>query len=243
VTGSSAAVPAGWLQPAGPDERGGLRSYLSRLVGLDDRAAVRLQGTGTVVGVWGGPPLGVLTLRPVGLAHPTVPGLDLTLSAQRLLERVDGAGRDGPVALPPPVPGPAWAGLLPPRGGWDEVAVVPSSSVHDAVRVGVEAFRRRVDLLPVDERQRPALEAVAEQVWNQPLLAGIPLRAAHAAQLTGLLSVDGQVRAYSCGPWLRLSCPGGSVALRRDGGTGLGLDLGVWALLADSVEVPADRTV
>ncbi len=230
---------------AGADEWAGLRAYLVRLVGLDDRGAVRVQGAATVLGVWGGPPLDVVTLRPVALAGPLAEPLDATVSAQRLLERLDavapeGAPRDAPpevsepvpVELPAAVPGPAWAGLLPPRGGWRQLAAVPAASVHDAVRMGVESFRRRVDLLPVDARPRAALEAVAAEIWARPVVAGVPLRAAHAAELTGLLSREGEVRALESGPWVRLACPGGSVALRPDGsGTGLGLDLGVWSLL------------
>ncbi len=228
----TAAGPTGLLLAA-PDERAGLRAYLTRLVWLDDRGAVRLQGSATVLGAWGGPPLAVVTLRPVALGEPLPAPLDVTVSAQRLLERLGSEAQDGDrLELPPPVPGPAWAGLLPPRSGWTELAVVPAASVHDAVRVGVDAFRRRVDLLPEDDRPRAALDAIADEIWARPVVAGVPLRAAHAADLTGLLSRDGEVRAYESGPWLRLACPGGSVALRRDGGgTGLGVDLGVWSLL------------
>jgi hypothetical protein len=227
------------LQLAGPDEWAGLRAYLTRLVGLDDRGAVRLQGEATVLGVWGGPPLDVVTLRPVALAEPLPDPLDTTVSAKRLLERLEAAApvpdQDPsagiPAELPATVSGPAWAGLLPPRSGWNQLAVVPAASVQDAVRVGIEAFRRRVDLLPEGDRPRAALEVVAAEIWARPVVAGVPLRAAHAAELTGLLARDGEVRALESGPWVRLACPGGSVALRRDGaGPGLGLDLGVWSL-------------
>jgi hypothetical protein len=222
------------LDLADDHETAGLAAYLGRLVALDDRGAVRLQGAGRVVGVWGGPPMDVLTLRPVGLATDLAEPLDVTVSVRRLLDRVDRSVLDGaPVEVPPPVTGPAWAGLLPPRGGWQEVASVPAAALDDAVRVAVEGFRRRVDELPEDERRsQPRLEEIARRLWSQPAVAGIPLRAAHAADVIGLLSRDGEVRAMESGPWQRLACPGGSVVLRRDGaGTGLGLDLGVWSLL------------
>jgi hypothetical protein len=215
-------------------ETAGLAAYLGRLVAFDDRGAVRLQGTARVLGVWGGPPMDVLTLRPVALGAELDEPVDVTVSVRRLLDRVDQAVLDGaPVELPPPVTGPAWAGLLPPRGGWQEVATVPAAAVDDAVRVAVEGFRRRVEELPdAEKRSQPRLEAIARQMWSQPVVAGIPLRAAHAADVIGLLSREGDVRAMESGPWQRLACPGGSVVLRRDGaGTGLGLDLGVWSLL------------
>lgn len=222
------------LRLAGGDESAGLVAYLGRLVALDDRAAARLQGSGTVLGVWGGPPMDVLTLRPVALGAALTEPLDVTVSVRRLLDLVDRSMLDGTdLELPDPVTGPAWAGLLPPRGPWQEVASVPAGAVHDAVRVAVEGFRRRVAELPEQDRQRqPVLEAVARELWSRPVLAGIPLRAAHAADVIGLLSRDGDVRALESGAWQRLACPGGSVVLRRDGaGTGLGLDLGVWSLL------------
>ena len=222
------------------DERAGLISYLGRLVGLDNRGSVRLQASGPVLGVWGGPPLEVVTLRPVALSVALE--LDVTVSAQRLLDRLEEEGEgaadsvslpesvsaSNPVPLPDSVSGPAWAGLLPPRSGWSPLATVPASSVFDAVRVGIEAFGRRIALLSEEQRTRAALDAVAADVWNRPVVAGVPLRAAHAAELTGLLGRDGEVTAFESPTWLRLSCPGGSVALRKDSGSGL--TLGVWAL-------------
>jgi hypothetical protein len=216
-----------------PRERAGLVAYLTRLVRLDDRGSARLQARGSVLGVWGGPPLDVVTLRPVALGEEPHAPLDLTVSVQRLLERVQEAEPDGAVTLPPTVPGPAWAGLLPPHGGWAVVATVPSASVRDAVRVGVDAFRRRLDLLAEADRTQPALQALALEIWSRPVVAGVPLRAAHAAELTGLLSTEGDAVVHASGPWLRLACPGGSVAVRRDGGAGLALDLGVWSLTAN----------
>jgi hypothetical protein len=229
------------LRLADAHESAGFAAYLGRLVAFDDRAAVRLQGAGVVVGVWGGPPLDVLTLRPVGLGVPLAQPLDVTVSVRRLLDQVDRAMLDGSdLELPAPVTGPGWAGLLPPKSGWHELATVPAAGVADAVRLAVEGFRRRVDELPeADRHSQPALETIAQQLWSEPVVAGIPLRAAHAADLIGLLSRDGEVRALEAGPWQRLACPGGSVLLRRDGaGTGLGLDLGVWSLLSPPGATP-----
>jgi hypothetical protein len=228
----------------GAHESAGLVAYLRCLVGLDDRGAVRLQGAQRVLGVWGGPPMDVVTLRPVALATELAEPLDVTVSARRMLEAVErvstSATPSAAVDLPAAVTGPGWAGLLPPRGGWQELATVPAASVVDAVRVAVDGFRRRVQDLPEPERRsQPVLESVARQLWAQPVVAGIPLRAAHAAEVVGLLSRDGDVRAMESGPWQRLACPGGSVLLRRDGaGTGLGLDLGVWSLLTPTQAAP-----
>jgi hypothetical protein len=210
------------LVPADLGERQALRGYLSRLVALDGRACVRLQAHGLVLGVWGGPPLDVVTLRPVALSVASDAG-DVTVSAVRLLENVAALEESGPVEVPSAVPGPAWAGLLPPRTGWNVVAIVPAGAVHDAVRVGVDAFQRRVALLPEDLRGRAQLEGIAADVWGRPVVAGVPLRVAHAADLTGLLGREGDVTAFASGSWLRLGCPGGSVAART--GSASSLDL------------------
>jgi len=212
--------------PAATTEMNALHGYLTRLVRLDPRACVRLQGRQQVLGVWAGPPLDVVTLRPVALAEPCG-DLDVTVSAQRLLERMT-TGQE-PVELPPPVPGPSWAGLLPPRSGWTAVATVPAGAVHDAVRVGVDAFTRRVRVLAEADRTRGRLDTVATEIWGRPVVAGVPLRLAHAADLTGLLGRDGEVTALAAGTWLRLSCPGGSVAARA-GSAGLAGSVDLFAL-------------
>ena len=200
----------------GPVERAGLVSYLGRVVALDDRAAVRLQARGLVSGVWSGPPFGVLALRPVALLDEA--DVDATVSAQRLLEALNGLAGTGEAAveLPGSVLGPPWAALLPPQSGWTLAAEVPVAVVVDQVGVAVEGFRRRVDALPADDRTQPALEALADELWGQPSVGPVPMRAAHAASQLGFLGRDGLVSAYRAGGWVRLGCPGGSVLARLD---------------------------
>jgi hypothetical protein len=231
-------------------ERRGLLAYLERLLRLDPAASVRVQAGGSVAGIWGGPPMGAVTLRPVALAAP-VQRLDRTVSAQRLSDSIavaaaepavqdraaarpdrvgEPAGGGLALELPPAIGGPAWAGLLPARGGWTWVATVPVGTVADAVRVGVDSFNRRVERLSPPGRTPAALEAIASEVWGRPVVADVPLRAAHAAQLAGLLGPEGEVSAHTSGTWRMLSCPGGSAAVRCDGSVGFGLDLAVWKL-------------
>ncbi|HYN74771.1 MAG TPA: hypothetical protein VEV13_01085 [Candidatus Limnocylindria bacterium] len=204
------------LLSLGPVEREGLVSYLGRVVALDDRAAVRLQARGTVAGVWSGPPFGVLALRPVALLDPAE--VDTTVSAQRLLEALQGLAGTGSsgAGLPASVLGPPWAAVLPPQGGWTLEAEVPVAVVNDQVGVAIGGFRRRVDLLPADGRTPAALEAVAEALWRAPSVGPVPMRAAHAASQLGFLGRDGLVSAYRSGGWVRLGCPGGSVLARLD---------------------------
>jgi hypothetical protein len=197
-------------------ETAGLRAYLDKVIALDNRAVVRLQAAGPVLGVWSGPPFQVVALRPVALRAET--SLDATVPAQRLLDRL---GDDGVVeSLPPVVAGPTWVGLLPPRSGWEERGRADVGQVRAAIESAKHFFRERADGIS----DRNQLDAIAADVWQRACLAEVPVRAGHAAQSLGLLGPDsGEVIAYANDGWLRLRAPGGSVATRREILPGLGL--------------------
>lgn len=188
-------------------ERRGLVQYLERLVALDNRAVVRLQAGGRVLGVWSGPPFEVVAMRPVALGSEV--DADATVSAQRLLERV----RDEQaVTLPERVSGPSWVGLLPPRSGWEERLRGDVANLRASIDMAKHFFRERAD--GIDDRGQ--LEQIAHDVWERTCLAEVPVRCAHAADSLGLLGPgDGVAVAYATDTWLRLAVPGGSVATRR----------------------------
>jgi hypothetical protein len=188
-------------------ERQGFTHYLERLVALDNRAVVRLQSGGRVLGVWSGPPFEVVALRPVALASPV--GVDATVSAQRLLEQVQG----GLVFdLPPAVSGPSWVGLLPPRSGWQESSRGDVGNIRAAVDTAKHFFRERADGVT----DRTQLEQIAHDVWERTCLGEVPVRCAHAAESLGLLGPgEGQAVAFMTDTWTRLAVPGGSVAAKR----------------------------
>jgi hypothetical protein len=195
------------LQLADKVEQQGLVQYLERLVALDNRAAVRVQAGGQVMGVWSGPPFEVVAMRPVALGAPAQ--LDATVSAQRLLERV---ASDRTATLPEPVSGPSWVGLLPPRSGWEERLRGDVANLRASIDMAKHFFRERAE--GVDDRSR--LEQIAHDVWERTCLAEVPVRCAHAAESLGLLGPgDGVAVAYATDTWLRLAVPGGSVATRR----------------------------
>ena len=195
------------IEIAGSDERRGLQLYLERLVALDNRAAVRLQAAGPVLGVWSGPPFEVVALRPVALA--TECNLDATVSAQRFLEGLDSTG---PIELPPIVSGPTWVGLLPPRTGWQERVRGDVAGVRASVDSAKDFFRARAEGVT----DRTVLERIANDVWERTCLGEVPVRCAHAAESLGLMGPgDGVAVAYATESWLRLTVPGGSIATRR----------------------------
>ncbi|MFF8773092.1 hypothetical protein [Kitasatospora sp. NPDC015120] len=224
---STAALPL-----ADTGEAADLAAFLVRLLRFDKAAAVRLQGVprpdgGGVLAVFGRLPLGgsgALAVRTARLAHLEAP-LDLTVSAGQLLDGVDTAA--DAVALPAPVTGPSWAGLLPPRTGWQPVGAPPAARVRLEVAAAVREFRERSEAVPEHHRTRAVLDALADEIWSRPVtvLPELPLRAAHAAQVIGFLAPQAPLTVHRAGGWLRLSAPAGSVAVRTAAAPGAGLGL------------------
>ncbi|MFF5715747.1 hypothetical protein [Streptomyces buecherae] len=137
--------------------------------------------------------------------------LDVTVSAGQFADAVDAArqsagpvmdeagadraapGAGGPrgltVVVPQPVTGPPWAGVLPPRGGWQRVAGLPDAqAVRGAVAAAVAEFRARDEALAPELRTRAERDRIGREIWSRTLgETKLPLRAAHAAQALGFL--------------------------------------------------------
>ncbi|MEU6279965.1 hypothetical protein [Streptomyces sp. NPDC047028] len=218
-------------------EAADLAAFLSRLLHYDRSAAVRLQAAGTALAVFGRPPsFEVLAVRAVRLAKPYENGLDVTLdvtvSAGELLESVD--ERAATAAVPGAVTGPPWAGLLPPRGGWRTEPGLPGpDALRAAVASAVAEFRSRTAELAPELRTRPELDRIGHAIWSREVApTRLPVRALHAAQSLGFLrpgTAADDTALLSCGTWLRLRTPYGSVAVRTSVPGALGSlgDLGV----------------
>ncbi|MFJ5551424.1 hypothetical protein [Streptomyces sp. NPDC093225] len=226
------------LHLADSGEAADLAAFLGRLVHYDRAAAVRLQAQagGAALAVFGRPPsFEVLAIRTARLAGPgPAAPLDVTVSAGELLESVDEAA--GTAVVPAAVTGPPWAGVLPPRGGWQQVTGLPGAeAMRAAVGAAVAEFRARDEALPADRRTRAERDRIGREIWSRTVAGTeLPLRAVHAAQSLGFLrpvralaggagsaGAPEPVALLAAGGWLRLRTPYGSVALRRPGG-GLG---------------------
>ncbi|GAA2983632.1 hypothetical protein [Streptomyces fulvorobeus] len=215
-------VPLRSLLFADPREAADLAAFLGRLLHYDRAAAVRLQAGGEALAVFGRPPsFDVLAIRTARLAGPHT--LDVTVSAGELLESLEettGAG-----AVPAPVTGPPWTGVLPPRGGWREQPGLPDPlALRAQLTAAVADFRTRDGALPDDRRTRAERDTIGREIWSRPVGGTrLPLRAVHAAQSLGFLRAapDFPVTLLASGPWLRLRTPFGSVIVRGPGG-GLG---------------------
>ncbi|MEV0410945.1 hypothetical protein AB0I68_09085 [Streptomyces sp. NPDC050448] len=216
-------------------EAADLAAFLGRLVHYDRAAAVRLQANGGALAVFGRPAsFEVLAIRTVRLAVPVSRPLDVTVSAGELLEAVDEAAASA--AVPGPVTGPPWTGVLPPRGGWQQLPGLPGpEGIRAAVAASVAEFRARDEALPPQHRTRSERDRIGREIWSRTLGdTELPLRAVHAAQSLGFLRpIRSVVASGACAPgapdpvallasggWLRLRTPYGSIAMRRPGGIG-----------------------
>lgn len=218
------------LHLADESEAADLAAFLSRLLHYDRSAAVRLQGTGTALAVFGRPPsFEVLAIRAVRLAKPYENGLDVTLdvtvSAGELLESVDESA--GTAVVPSAVTGPPWAGVLPPRGGWQPVTGLPDpEALRALVLAGIAEFRSRTEELGPEGRTRAELDRIGREIWSRTVAdTGLPVRAVHAAQSLGFLRPGGESGLFSSGAWLRLRTPYGSIAVRQGGLGALGVSV------------------
>ncbi|UGQ09747.1 hypothetical protein LO772_22905 [Yinghuangia sp. ASG 101] len=213
-----------------------LAGYLVRLLRYDRAAVVHLRADGPVLGTFGRVPFGggtsgVIALRTGELAESL--RVDTTVSAGQLLDAstrapADDAGEPPTVTVPPPVTGPPWTAMLPPRTGWTTLATLPIAGLVREVAVAVGRFRGQMEALATEERTRAVLDRIAEDVWSKTLGGTpgthLPLRAAHAAASLGFLgAVDAGAEAtvLAVGGWLRLDAPYGSVSVRRSGGPSL----------------------
>ncbi|WP_338703599.1 hypothetical protein V2W30_14005 [Streptomyces sp. Q6] len=218
-------MPVLYFADAG--EAADLAAFLGRLLHYDKAAAVRLQAQagGQALAVFGRPPsFEVLAIRTARLLKPYESGiddtLDVTVSAGELLDALDEAGASA--VVPAAVTGPPWAGMLPPRGGWERVPGCPDAEALRAlVKAAVAEFRSRVEELAPEARTRSELDRVGREIWSREIAGtGVPVRIAHAAASLGFLRGDA-VDLLASGAWVRLRAPYGSVALRRTS-TGLG---------------------
>ncbi|WP_066953463.1 hypothetical protein [Streptomyces lushanensis] len=234
--------PARGLEFADAREAADLGAFLGRLIHYDRAAAVRLQAGGGALAVFGRPAsFEVLAIRTARLAAPYE--LDVTVSAGELLEAID--EQAGRAVVPGAVTGPPWAGVLPPRGGWRQVAGLPGEgAIRGALSAAVAEFRSRDEQLPSAGRTRAERDRIGREIWSRTLGdTQLPLRAVHAAQSLGFLrpargrvpapiaradsagyGVSGKapvppepVALLESGSWLRLRTPYGSIAVRRAG--------------------------
>jgi len=205
-----------------PQAAADLLTFSSRAVRLGD-GTVRVRAQGGVLVTTSAP------LAPRGLldATPTVLGLrvsaidpelecDLVVEASGLLPAPDDASA---VLLPATATSPAWAGVSPPRTGWETVDAVDAAVLAQRAQYGVAAV---ADALPADAGE-DVVRAVRARVWGEAdeALGGLPLGTAFAAFALGFIAGAEEAVVRRSGAWTRVTLQRGHVLVRGPVRSGL----------------------
>jgi hypothetical protein len=196
-----------------------LATFVARARRVDPDGACRLVASGAVLAAYVSPVHGggptVLGLRVLALAAPA--DLDATVSLAALLDRVPRVHPDADSAeLPVPTVGAVatWAGVTPPRSGWDAVGLLDAPALRAAAADGVREIAAGV---PAGAGAQ-AVARLRGQVWGRPLapdLPDVPAGTAYAAEALGFLDDAEPVALYRAGPWVRATTRRGHVLARR----------------------------
>ena len=195
-----------------------LATYLGRARKANPDGAVRLHVVGgllvtTVAVIEGSGLLGqgtVLGMRvvPIGAAG----AVDSTVSIASVADRLARRDVSSTLSVPPATVRAAWAGLTPPRDGWEPVGKLAAEVVESIARQGIADIAQGASAGAGGQ----AVEALRRRVWGSmsdtvpPIAAGL----AFAAHVLGFLTPDEPVPVATHGRWTRLSTPRGHVLVR-----------------------------
>lgn len=198
-----------------------LITYLGRAGRADPGGAARLIARGDVLAAYVSPLHGtgtptVLGLRVLRLAAPA--DVDTTVPLAALADRfarLPTSGSGGVVELPLPPQqsqGAAWAGVSPPRSGWQVVGAVDGELLDRAARDGVQEVATGTP----DGAGSAAVARLRALVWGREIaeIDGVLAGAAFAAQALGFLGAAEPIALYATGPWRRLTTARGHVLVR-----------------------------
>lgn len=211
---------------------GDLQVFLGRAQRVRDGSVRLIAGSG-VLAVY------IAVLHPIGLldASPTVLGLrtfavarddefDTVVPVASLLARVEsrlgpsgtGVGESVTVTLPTEVATVTWAGITPPRGGWQQLGSAQAGVLEAAAKAGVDEVAAAIP----ESAGELIVQRVRTEVWGRDLdgVEHVPAGAAFAAVSLGFLSSAGDdesVALYESGSWTRLTTKRGHVLVKRRG--------------------------
>ncbi len=205
-----------------------LAAFGRRQLAWDPRLPVRIVSTSSAVGLYTAPPLNVLALFAVPAVITDGP-IDFTVSLASLVTECDSISQFGSplqVETLHPISVPITAAMsvaqLPPAGGWQ----VPMQAISGDLLVHVEAAVAEFTTRSAGQIQA-VQQAIADEIWERPTWAALPLRMLHAARKLGMMSNDqSRVSAATCGAWKRLATARGQVFARSNSGrSGIGLQV------------------
>ena len=201
----------------GESERRTLIALGRRQLDWNGHLGARIVTTETALGIYTTPPMDVMCF----LAFPTIEtqaGVDSTIALASLVAELEASdtGRFDPSTLTemkaPVTRGPN-LGHLPPAEGWQMPITAIASDIMPIVEEAVAEFTQRAQGLSARGQ-----EVIAEEIWDRPAWAGLPMRVLHAARRLRLLTAEPvRIAAATNGPWKRLSTPRGQVFVHSTG--------------------------
>ncbi len=201
------------VRVAQPDARA-VEAFCRRQLRWDATLPARVVTTPKALGLFTAPPLGVLAFVAVpvqdsGGAEDVIVRL-ADLADAILGEELDLSAMSHPTLSPGPAPS---LSHLPPSEGWQLPIHAISGDLLPTVAAASQEFAIRAS-----GKTSAQQEEIAEEIWQRPAFAGLPLRALHAARQLGMLTDDmAKVSAATCGQWRRLSTTRGQVFAYANG--------------------------
>ena len=204
---------------ADPDTAKDVLTFVGRAARVSDEG-VRLQGANGVLALTAGAlaPHGLFDQTPTILAMRIV-AADPELECDIVVDSVTPSADPSALELPETGLSPAWAGISPPRGGWEPLSALPASTVAQRAQWGISAVARGATPGAGEE----AVRALRAAIWGEPDddLDGLPRGIAFAADAFGFISGEEQVPVMQSGRWIRLAFRRGHVIARGPAATGL----------------------
>lgn len=197
-----------------PEAAADALTFVGRAGALDREAAVHFRGAGGVLTMTTAvlASRGLLDATPTVLAMRVLPvdpelECDLSVPASQLTAASDTAIELGETAVRP-----AWAGVSPPRTGWESSGQIASEVLAARAQWGMAAV---ADALPSDPGEE-IVRSARLRVWAEPDEAlGAQLRAvAFGAVAMGFVLGEEQARVFSAPGWTRVSLSRGHILVR-----------------------------
>lgn len=204
---------------ADPETSKDVLTFLGRSARISDEG-VRLQAANGVLALTGAAlaPNGLFDQTPTILAMRIVHA-DPELQCDIVVDAL--AATEDPRVLDLPDTGlsPAWAGVAPPRGGWEPAGSLPASVIAQRAQWGISAVARGVPAGAGED----AVRALRAAIWGEPDedLGGLARGVAFAADAFGFISGEEDVAVVRSGRWTRLAFRRGHVLTRGPAATGL----------------------
>ncbi len=163
-------------------------------------------------------PEGLFDQTPTVLAVRIVRA-DPELRCDIVVDSLTDAEAENELSLPDVGRAPAWAGVSPPRGGWESHAELAAQTIAERAQWGISAVAHGTPPGAGEE----AVRTLRARVWGEPdeTLLGLPRGVAFAAHAFGFISGAEQVRMTVSGRWTRLAFRRGHVLSRGPAVTGL----------------------